>query len=49
MDLVFLFASGVAVLALVLVIFLKEVPLSQHSGIVARQRAAAAAAAGAGD
>ncbi|HEX2300044.1 MAG TPA: MDR family MFS transporter, partial [Pseudonocardiaceae bacterium] len=46
MDLVFLTASGVALAALVLVIFLREVPLSQHSGIVARQHAAAAAAAG---
>ena len=46
MDLVFLVASGVAVVALVLVIFLREVPLSMHSGIVARERAAAAAAAG---
>jgi EmrB/QacA subfamily drug resistance transporter len=46
MDLVFLVAAAVAVIALVLTIFLKEVPLSQHSGIVARQQAAAAAAAG---
>jgi EmrB/QacA subfamily drug resistance transporter len=43
MDLVFLVASAVTVLALALVVFLKEVPLSSQSGIVARQQAAAAA------
>lgn len=42
MDLVFLVAAGVAVLALALVVFLKEIPLSTQSGIVARQQAAAA-------
>jgi hypothetical protein len=46
MDLVFLVAAGVAVIALILTIFLKEIPLSKHSGIVAREQAAAAAAAG---
>jgi len=45
MDLVFMVASGVAVIALVLVIFLKEIPLSTQSGIVAREEQAAAAAA----
>ena len=47
MDMVFMVAAGVAVFALALVIFLREIPLSQHSGIVARQQAAAAAAAAA--
>jgi EmrB/QacA subfamily drug resistance transporter len=46
MDLVFLVAAGVTVIAFALVVFLKEIPLPTQSGIVARQQAAAEAAAG---
>lgn len=47
MDLVFLVAAGIVALGLVLVVFLREVPLSHQSGLAAqREQREAAAAAG---
>jgi EmrB/QacA subfamily drug resistance transporter len=45
MSTVFLVAAGIVVIGFALVIFLREIPLSNQSGLVARQQQAAAAAA----